>query len=220
MKLIKLLHNFENFTLNVENIEFEKGKILGIIGENGAGKTTFMNAISKNLEVNEILETEDLDNDKILYIPSFLTAYPFLTVSEFLDLILKYNNTNKTKMEILKILELEEKSSTLISDLSDGMSKKLSLAPIFIRNYELLILDEPFNSIDIKYIFELKKYIKELSKNCCILISSHILDTLSDLCTNFYLIKNGNIVKKIDGNTNIRDLESEIFEWFYKNNKT
>lgn len=212
MKLIKLLHKFENFTLNVENIEFEKGKIIGIIGENGAGKTTLMNAISKNLEINGILETENIDTEKILYIPSFLTAYPFLTVSEFIDLILKYNTVNISKTEILKILDLEDKNSTLISDLSDGMSKKLSLAPIFIRKYELLILDEPFNSIDIKYIFELKKYIKNLSKNSCILISSHILDTLSDLCTNFYVIKSGSIVKRIDGSTNIRDLESEIFE--------
>lgn len=212
MKLIKLLHNFENFTLNVENIEFEKGKIIGIIGENGAGKTTLMNAISKNLEINGILETENIDIENILYIPSFLTAYPFLTVSEFLDLILKYNTTNISKTEILKILDLEDKNLTLISDLSDGMSKKLSLAPIFIREYELLILDEPFNSIDIKYIFELKKYIKNLSKNSCILISSHILDTLSDLCTNFYVIRDGSIVKRIDGSTNIRDLESEIFE--------
>lgn len=142
MKLIKLLHNFKNFTLNVENIEFEKGKIIGIIWENGAGKTTLMNAISKNLEINGILETKNIDTENILYIPSFLTAYPFLTVSEFLDLILKYNTTNISKTKILKILDLEDKNSTLISDLSDGMSKKLSLAPIFIIKYELLKLLE------------------------------------------------------------------------------
>lgn len=212
MKLIKLSHSFENFYLQIENISFEKGKILGIVGENGAGKTTLMNAISGNLDINGVIETEGIDNNNILYIPNYLTAYQFLTVSEFLDLVLEYNDTTINKSELLKVLKLEDKEFSLICELSEGMNKKMSLVPIFIRKYDLLILDEPFNSIDIKYIFELKKYIKDLSKTCCVLISSHILETLSDLCTDFYVIKNGKIVKKINNRSDIKELESEIFE--------
>lgn len=212
MKLIKLSHSFENFYLQLENMSLEKGKILGIIGENGAGKTTLMNAISGNLDINGVIETEGIDNNNILYIPSYLTAYQFLTVSEFLDLVLEYNDTTINKSKLLKLLKLEDKEFSLICELSEGMNKKMSLVPIFIRKYDLLILDEPFNSIDIKYIFELKKYIKDLSKTCCVLISSHILETLSDLCTDFYVIKNGKIVKKINNRSNIKELESEIFE--------
>lgn len=212
MKLIKLSHSFENFYLQLENISFEKGKILGIIGENGAGKTTLMNAISGNLDINGVIETEGIDSNNILYIPSYLTAYQFLTVSEFLDLVLEYNDTTINKSKLLKVLKLEDKEFSLICELSEGMNKKISLVPIFIRKYDLLILDEPFNSIDIKYIFELKKYIKDLSKTCCVLISSHILETLSDLCTDFYVIKNGKIVKTINNRNNIKELESEIFE--------
>ncbi len=212
MKLTKLEHAYDNFSLNVGDIEFEKGKIIGLIGENGAGKTTLMNGVSGNLAVNGQLIIDDIDESDILYIPSSLTAYPFLTVAEFLNLLIEYTTTKYTKDEVLKLLELTEKEHTLIADLSEGMRKKISLTPLFIREYSLLILDEPFNSIDVKYIFELKKYIKELSKNCCVLISSHILDTLADLCTEFYLIKNGEIIKRIYSSTNIKDLEREFFE--------
>ena len=90
------------------------------------------------------------------------------------------------------------------------MSKKIALSPIFIRNFDFLILDEPFNSIDINYIFELKIYLKEISKDCAILISSHILDTLSDICDEFFIMKDGKIVKILDKST--ENLESEILE--------
>ncbi len=165
MELIKLIHSYGDFTLNVDNIKFEKGKIIGLIGENGAGKTTLMNAISGNLTINGEIKINGIKENDILYIPSTLTAYPFLTVSEFLDLVIKYTDTEKTKDIILDLLELKGKEKSLITNLSQGMNKKISLTPIFIRKYNLLILDEPFNSIDIKYIFELKKYIKNLSKN-------------------------------------------------------
>lgn len=210
MKVLKITHSFENFTLDIDYIDLQKGKIVGLIGENGAGKTTIMNIISGFLQSNGIFDSENLYRDKILYIPTDLSAYPFLTVSEFLDLIIKYNDTDTSKEELLNLLDLKKKENSLIIDLSQGMSKKLSLVPIFVREYDLLILDEPFNSIDVNYIFELKKYIKELSKKCCILVSSHIIDTLYNLCTDFYVIKNGKISKRLYENSTIEELEREI----------
>lgn len=188
----------------------KKGKIYALIGKNGAGKTTLMNSISNNLTINGELNT-NINEDEILYIPSELKIYEFLTVKEFLNLLLKYNNTDTNYEYIIKKLKLENKENELIADLSQGMQKKLSLSSIFIRKFNLLILDEPFNSIDINYIYELKTYLKEISINCAILISSHILDTMVDLCDEFFIINNGTIKKHITKKTN--NLEKEIIEY-------
>lgn len=209
MILKKLSHSFENFSIYVENINFDKGKIYALIGKNGAGKTTLMNAITNNLNLNGNIEM-DIDEDKILYIPTELNAYEFLTVKEFINLLLKHNDTNSNYDYVIEKLNLKNKENELIANLSQGMSKKIALSPIFIRNFDFLILDEPFNSIDINYIFELKIYLKEISKDCAILISSHILDTLSDICDEFFIMKDGKIVKILDKNT--ENLESEILE--------
>jgi len=209
MILKKLSHSFENFSIYVENLSFDKGKIYALIGKNGAGKTTLMNAITNNLNLNGNIEM-DIDENKILYIPTELKAYEFLTVKEFINLLLKYNDTNSNYNYVIEKLNLKNKENELIANLSQGMSKKIALSPIFIRNFDFLILDEPFNSIDINYIFELKTYLKEISKDCSILISSHILDTLSDICDEFIILKDGKIVKILDKNT--EKLESEILE--------
>lgn len=209
MILKKLSHSFENFSIYVENINFDKGKIYALIGKNGAGKTTLMNAITNNLNLNGNIEM-DIDEDKILYIPTELNAYEFLTVKEFINLLLKHNDTNSNYDYVIEKLNLKNKENELIANLSQGMSKKIALSHIFIRNFDFLILDEPFNSIDINYIFELKIYLKEISKDCAILISSHILDTLSDICDEFFIMKDGKIVKILDKST--ENLESEILE--------
>ncbi|MEB3072610.1 ABC transporter ATP-binding protein [Parvimonas sp. C2] len=209
MILKKLSHSFENFSIYVENLSFDKGKIYALIGKNGAGKTTLMNAITNNLNLNGNIEM-DIDENKILYIPTNLKAYEFLTVKEFINLLLKYNDTNSNYNYVIEKLNLKNKENELIANLSQGMSKKIALSPIFIRNFDFLILDEPFNSIDINYIFELKTYLKEISKDCSILISSHILDTLSDICDEFFIMKDGKIVKILDKST--EKLESEILE--------
>ena len=124
--------------------------------------------------------------------------------------MLKHNDTNSNYDYVIEKLNLKNKENELIANLSQGMSKKIALSPIFIRNFDFLILDEPFNSIDINYIFELKIYLKEISKDCAILISSHILDTLSDICDEFFIMKDGKIVKILDKST--ENLESEILE--------
>lgn len=209
MILKKLSHSFENFSIYVENLNFDKGNIYALIGKNGAGKTTLMNAITNNLSINGSIES-DIDEDKILYIPSELNAYEFLTVTEFINLLLKYNETDVNYDYVVEKLNLKDKENELIANLSQGMCKKVSLSPIFIRKFEFLILDEPFNSIDVNYIYELKVFIKEISKKCTILISSHILDTLSDICDEFFIMKEGKIIKILDKNT--ENLESEILE--------
>ena len=90
--------------------------------------------------------------------------------------------------------------------------KKLTLLPLFIRKYDILILDEPFNSVDIGYIYKLKNILSQKKKDTTIIISSHILETLVDLCDSFALISDGRLEKQFLNTGDIRVVEGEIFE--------
>ena len=107
---------------------------------------------------------------------------------------------------------MEDKKDTLISELSEGMKKKLTLINILTGDYSLIIMDEPFNSIDLKYSYEIKKLILQLKENSTILISSHILDSLIDICDEFVLLKNGKVKKVFANSKDKKQLEDEIFE--------
>ena len=135
-----------------------------------------------------------------------------MSVIEFVDIIRKYSKSKKSNSEILQDLELEDKKDTMVNSLSQGMKKKLTLINVFLYDYSLVILDEPFNSVDVKYIYQLKKMLIELKKRTTILISSHILDTLNDICDNFVYLKNGEVIKTFSNNHDITVLERELFD--------
>lgn len=212
MFINKISHKYPTFSIYVENLMLENNSIIGLLGENGAGKSTLMNIISGYLKTNDYFNIEDWDNISILFIPSELAAYEYLTVEEFVTLVIKYSKSDVSVSAILDNIEMQNKSNTLIENLSLGMKKKLTLIPIFLREYELIILDEPFNSIDLEYIYTLKKFLLSLKSKSTILVSSHILDTLSDICDKFILIKDGKIKKELLNNKDILNLESEIFD--------
>lgn len=93
--------------------------------------------------------------------------------------------------------------------------KKLTLIQLFNDKYDLIILDEPFNSIDVDFIINIKSILKKLKKRTTIIISSHILDTLNDICDSFIYIKEGKIKETFSNNKSIEYLEGKIIE---KNN--
>lgn len=212
MYINRIAHNYSKFQLDILDFEVGNNKIIGLIGENGAGKTTLMNVLTGLEKANEEFDVSDYDNNNILYIPSNLEPFDYMTVYEFTEVIRKYSKTQKSNSEILDSLELTAQTNTLVSELSQGMKKKLSLINIFLYDYKLIILDEPFNSVDIKYIYQLKKTISNLKQKSTILISSHILDTLSDICDEFVYLKNGKIQKKFLNNRDVHSLERELFD--------
>lgn len=212
MIIRRINHKYKNFELDIENLEIGNNKIIGLIGENGAGKTTLMDILSKMIKANASFDVQDYNENDILYIPSQVSPYYFLTVSEFCKIVSEYSNSNKSSGEIINTLGLTEKKDTLISDLSEGMKKKLTLINILTGDYSLIIMDEPFNSIDLKYSYEIKKLILQLKENSTILISSHILDSLIDICDEFVLLKNGKVKKIFANSKDKKQLEDEIFE--------
>lgn len=198
--------------MDVRNVLFEDNHIIGLIGENGSGKTTLMNLLSEFLDANIAYEVEGINVDEILFIPSELEPFEYMTVEEFVDIIREYSNSHKSNQELIEALSLVGKEEVLIGELSQGMRKKLSLINVFTRDYKLIILDEPFNSIDIKYIYQLKQLLVKLKRTSTIVISSHILDTLSDLCDDFIYLEDGRVKKVFKNTGDIKVLERELFE--------
>ncbi len=212
MFIKRIEHEYENFKLSISDIQIRNNSINGLVGKNGAGKTTLMEILSGFKQANGVCKVEETDENDILFIPSDISVYEYLTVKEFLEFVVKYSDTAMDADFLLSKLALEHKAHTLIEELSQGMKKKLTLVPLFTKKYSTIILDEPFNSIDLEYIYTLKKYLTELKKNSVIMISSHILDTLADICDSVILIENGCVKKHIKDSISIKKLEREIFE--------
>lgn len=211
MYIKNIIHKYENFTLKIENIKLKEKGLTGLVGRNGAGKTTLMNILSGYLKASEISSIENLKDNEVLYIASEMDIYDYLTVYEFIYFSKKYSETNKKVDEIIELLDLTSKKDIIISELSQGMRKKLCLVPLFTKDYKVIILDEPFNSIDLTYIYKLKKFLIKKGKESTVLISSHILDIMADICDDIILMDNGRIEKIITQVDNIKKLEEEIF---------
>tara|TARA_B110000116_G_scaffold60106_1_gene51441 strand:+ start:461 stop:1141 length:681 start_codon:yes stop_codon:yes gene_type:complete len=195
--------------LNTINLEFKKGKIYGIVGENGAGKTTLFKCIS-GLESYKGIISSDFNTLKehlglLLTEPFFFSK---ITGKEYIQLLANARQIKLSKIEDKNIfnLPLNQYASTY----STGMKKKLALTAILLQKNDVFILDEPFNGIDIHsnlMITEIINKFKELEKT--VIISSHIFSTLAETCDEIYLMKNGEIVKKV-AKVDFNNLEKEM----------
>lgn len=202
-----LTKSYGNFTA-VNDISFEigRGSIFGLIGPNGAGKTTTMRIMSTlltktsgEIEIdgkclfNDIRRTRKL----IGYMPDFFGVYDDLKISEYLEFYgeaygLNLKDIRKNAPELLELVGLLHKKDEFVNNLSRGMKQRLCLARTLIHDPKLLILDEPASGLDPRARVELRNILKELqTRGKTIIISSHILLELSQLCTDIGIIVNG-----------------------------
>lgn len=206
----------------LDNISFKigKGEIVGFLGQNGAGKTTTMKIITGLIEPTEgqvFLNGEKLGKKnkiKIGFMPENAPLYDSLTVKEFLTFmaeIKKIKKSDKKKMveNLTNKLNLKSVENKIIKNLSKGYRQRVSLAGTLIGNPEILILDEPNVGLDPKQIIEVRNLITSLKKDHTILLSSHILTEVNEMCDRVIIIDKGKIIatdtgenlkKKIDKN--------------------
>ena len=211
MLIIKnLVKSYGNFkALDGVNLEIEKGEIFGFIGPNGAGKSTTMKIVSGLLSADsgevyvddiDALKNNKLLKEKIGYMPDFFGVYDNLKALEYLEFYASIygivgEEARKLSMDLLELVNLEDKWNSNVDGLSRGMKQRLCLARCLVHNPELLILDEPSSGMDPKARYEMKgilKNLKDMGKT--IIVSSHILSELAEICTKVGIIKNGKIV--------------------------
>ncbi len=194
----------------VDNISFkiEEGEIIGLLGPNGAGKSTTMNMITGYIEPTEgEISIEGYDISKkakkakaqIGYMPEGVPLYSDLTVKEFVTYMaeLKKVDRKTRKEKVEKIIEqtgLKEVEKKLTRNLSRGYKQRVSMAGALVGEPKILILDEPTVGLDPKQITEIRALIKELGNTHTIILSSHILSEVSQICNKVIIINKGKIV--------------------------
>jgi len=208
----------------VNNISFtvNDGEVVGFLGPNGAGKSTTMNMITGFIEPtegtivvngNDIMKKTKKAKKDIGYMPENVPLYNDLTVKEFVSYMaeLKLVKKAQRKEEVEKVLKqtgLVEVQNKLTKNLSRGYKQRTSLAGALVGNPEVLILDEPTVGLDPKQIIEIRNLIKELGKEHTVMVSSHILSEISQLCDRVIIINKGEIVA-IDKPENLEDKTKE-----------
>ena len=194
----------------VDDISFtiNDGEVVGFLGPNGAGKSTTMNMITGYIEQTEgniivdgfdTLKKSKKAKKEIGYMPEGVPLYTDLTVKEFVTYMAELRKVDrKTKKEnvqkVLKETGLDQMQNKLIKNLSRGQKQRVSLAGTLVADPKILILDEPTVGLDPKQITEIRSLIKNLGKKHTVILSSHILSEVSQICDRVIIINKGKIV--------------------------
>ena len=191
------------------NLEIDEGALYGFVGPNGAGKTTaikIMTGIMYPDEGTVMIDDMKAGTDNIRlkrrigYVPDSFGVYSNLKVYEYMEFFASCYDINGLKArkridKLLKYVDLMDRSDFYVDALSRGMKQKLSLARALIHDPKILIMDEPTSGLDPRTRYEFKQIVGELSDGGkTIVISSHILSDISELCTDIAIIDQGSVV--------------------------
>jgi len=195
--------------LNNLDLQIEEGECFGYIGPNGAGKTTTIKILATLLqptwgEARVCGNVVGFQSRKIRpligYVPDFFGAYEDMVVQEYLEFFASaYNIVGKQRDrvvgDVLELTDLSYKRDTLVDSLSRGMKQRLSLARVLLHDPKILLLDEPASGLDPRARIEIRELLKELHRmGKTIIISSHILHELAELCTTIGIIEHGELL--------------------------
>lgn len=191
------------------DLEVQKGSVFGFIGPNGAGKSTTMLILSTLLEPSggrafvgghDVVRHPRKVRKLIGYMPDFFGVYDQFKATEYLDFYAASYGISKPDRnvlipQLLELVNLSDKGDAYVDSLSRGMKQRLGLARCLVHDPELLILDEPASGLDPRARIEFREILKELREmGKTIMISSHILPELADLCDDMGVMENGELV--------------------------
>ena len=212
----------QSFALTIENLKINNGELVGLVGNNGAGKTTLLSLILDLIKATDgFVKSKDLQVDKTddwkNYTGSYLNErflIPYLTPKEFFEFVGNLYGKNKSDIAIF-MKENEgffsiEDEDLYIRELSAGNKNKVGILATMISNPEIIILDEPFANLDPSSQLWLKSKLKELNaKGTTIIISSHDLMHVTEICSRILILENGKIVNDSKTHSNsLQELES------------
>ena len=209
----RLTKQFDNHVaVNHLDLEIDRGEVYGLIGPNGAGKTTLIRMLAAAEEpttgeiyINGMRFLRGQNNPELKrqlgYLPDDFPLYDDLTVWDYLDYFarlyfLRDPQRSQRLHEVIELVELQQKRNEAIATLSRGMKQRLSLARSIIHNPTLLLLDEPVSGRDPLARVQVRNIIKSLQQQgMTIIISSHILSDLAEICTSIGIMELGNLVE-------------------------
>ena len=208
----------------VDDISFtvKDGEVVGLLGPNGAGKSTTMNMITGFIEPsegniivngNDIVKEAKKAKKQIGYMPENVPLYSDLTVKEFISYMaeLKLVKREQRKEQVEKVMEetgLTGVKNKLTKNLSRGYKQRVGMAGALVGNPEVLILDEPTVGLDPKQVIEIRNLIKTLGQKHTVIVSSHILSEISQICERVIIINKGKIIA-VDTPENLEDKTKE-----------
>ena len=209
----------------LSNISFEidRGDIIGLLGPNGAGKSTLFKILSGFInDYDGEIKIYDIDihknsisaKSKIGYLPEKNPLYDEMYVKEYLEFICKIHKIKDTSINtIISKVGLKNEKNKLIKNLSKGYKQRVGLAQAFIHNPEVIILDEPISGLDPNQIIEIKNLIKSISINKILIISSHIISEIEDICNRIVILNKGKLVFDTKANQHSDKLYKILIEF-------
>jgi ABC-2 type transport system ATP-binding protein len=203
----------ELFAIHKIDLKLEKGDVFGFIGPNGAGKTTTMRILATLLNPTwgeayvggYSIYTKPKEIRRIIgYMPDFFGVYDNMQVIEYLEFFaaayrIKGPDRRKICNEVLELVDLGYKRNELVTSLSRGMTQRLGLARVLLHDPQVLLLDEPASGLDPRARIEIRGLLKELrNMGKTIMVSSHILPELADICNKIGIIERGELIVNSD----------------------
>ncbi len=195
--------------LNNLNLHINKGDIFGFVGPNGAGKTTTMRIVCGLLQADwgevyvdgvDALNNGEQIKRKVGYVPDFFGVYDNFKVMEYMEFYgsmydMDHKTVHATSLGLLDLVNLSDKQDAYVDGLSRGMKQRLCVARALIHNPQLLVLDEPASGLDPRARYEFKEVMKNLgAMGKTIIISSHILPELGEMCNVIGVMEKGNLI--------------------------
>ena len=209
IETVNLTKKYGDFiALDNLNLSIEEGTCFGFIGPNGAGKTTTIKILATllkptwgeaRIDGKVVGYQNHLIRPLIGYVPDFMGAYQDMTVSEYLEFFaacygVPSAKRDRTISEVLALTDLTHKTESEVNGLSRGMQQRLAVARVLIHDPKVLLMDEPSSGLDPRARIEMRELLKELRRiGKTILISSHILSELADLCNAVGVIEQGKL---------------------------
>ncbi|WP_142687778.1 ABC transporter ATP-binding protein [Chitinophaga polysaccharea] len=209
LKIEGLSHRYTSqWALRNINVEIARNGVVGLVGSNGAGKSTTMNIVCGTLKQTEgkvFIMGTDIEKDpesgrsKIGFLPQQVPLYLDLTVTEYLRYVanLRQIPQSLVKNACEKVMErcsITHVAKRLVGNLSGGYRQRVAIAQAIIHEPPVVVMDEPTNGLDPNQIIEVRKLITEIGQNSLVLLSSHLLSEVHMLCRDIIMIEDGKIV--------------------------
>lgn len=204
-----LTRRYDDLTaVNDVNFRIERGEVVGLLGHNGAGKTTIMKMLTGFLEPSEgniRIDNLEIGRDRraiqtrIGYLPENCPVWPEMTVIDYLDYQaalhgLDTDHREKAVVNAIRHTALKEKASAPIHTLSRGYRQRVGVAQALLHSPDIIILDEPTNGLDPTQIRHMRELIRELATTATVIISTHILQEVQAVCERVLILRAGRLV--------------------------